>query len=94
MVEIRWSDLADENLQDIHDYIAKDSIRYADKEITKIFKRVEILRTYPESGKIVLEFNRETVRELVEGNYRIVYKIFPDASITILSVHHHSKLLQ
>jgi toxin ParE1/3/4 len=94
VVEIRWSDLADENLQDIHDFIAKDSIRYADKEITKIFKRVEVLRTYPESGKIVLEFNKETVRELVEGNYRIVYKIFSEQSITILSVHHHSRLLK
>ena len=94
MVEIKWSDLADENLQDIYDFIAKDSIRFADKEINRIFKRVEILRTFPNSGKIVLDFEIETVREIVEGNYRIVYKIFSEDSITILSVHHHSRLMK
>jgi toxin ParE1/3/4 len=93
-VEIRWSDIAKENLRDIYEFIAKGSVHYAKKEILKIDKRVEILRTFPNSGKIVLDFEIETVREIVEGNYRIVYKIFSEELITILSVHHHSRLMK
>ena len=94
MVEIRWSDLADENMQDIFDFIAKDSILFADKELEKIIKRVEVLRTFPESGKIVPEYNLSSRRELIEGNYRIVYHINADNSIGIETIHHHSKLLK
>ena len=81
-------------MQDIYDFIAKDSTRHAEKELFKVTKRVEVLRTFPNSGKVVLDFEIETVREIVEGNYRIVYKLFFEDSITILSVHHHSRLMK
>ena len=66
MGEITWSDIARENLRDIYDYIAKDSVRYAQKEILKIDKRVKVLQTFPESGKIVPEYGKKNRRELIE----------------------------
>jgi mRNA-degrading endonuclease RelE of RelBE toxin-antitoxin system len=44
-------------------------------------------------GKVVPEFNIENIRELIEGNYRIVYKINPDY-LGVLRVHHSSRILK
>jgi toxin ParE1/3/4 len=94
MVEITWSDTAKENLHDIFDFIAKDSIYYAEKEIDNIDERLKVLHSFPLSGKVVPEYNNDSVRELIQGNYRIMYKIYSGEAITILTVHHHSRLMK
>jgi toxin ParE1/3/4 len=94
VVEVILSDFAIEDLQEIYDFIAKDSPHYAEKQINKFLERIEILNTYPLSGKIVPEYGLENRRELVEGDYRIVYEIFSEHNITILSFHHGAKLMK
>ena len=90
MVEIIWTDFAVEDLHSIHDYISKDSKYYADRYIDKLINRVEQLQTHPKSGRVVPEFELDTLRELIEGNYRIVYQI-NKASISIVRVHHAAR---
>lgn len=68
MVQLIWTELAIEDLRSIHDYISRDSKRYADRFIEKIFKRVEQLEALPNSGRIVPEFSYTKIRELIEGN--------------------------
>jgi plasmid stabilization system protein ParE len=41
--------------------------------------------TAPLAGRTVPEFLREDIRELIEGNYRIVYQVFSDR-LVILNV--------
>ena len=94
MVEITFSDIALENVRDIYDFIAKDSPRFAEKELQKIYDRIEVLHSFPLSGKIVREYDMIERRELIEGNYRIVYQILSDDSISIATIHHHSRLLK
>ncbi|MDN3725167.1 type II toxin-antitoxin system RelE/ParE family toxin [Aequorivita sp. SDUM287046] len=53
--------------------------------------KVKILYSYSHSGKMVPEFNIEEIRELVEGNYRIIYRIVSKKRIDILTVHHSSR---
>jgi len=43
--------------------------------IEKLISRVRQLERLPESGKIVPEFGQNSIRELIEGNYRVIYKI-------------------
>jgi addiction module RelE/StbE family toxin len=90
MVKIVWSDLAIDDLKSIHEYISKDSPRYADKMIERILKRVEQLENFPQSGRVVPEFNQKTLRELIQDNYRIVYTI-EDQFVAISRVHHSAK---
>jgi hypothetical protein len=42
------------------------------------------------SGRMVPEFFREDIRELIEGNYRIVYQVFENhlVVLTIFDGHH------
>ena len=73
--------------------ISKDSKGYADKFIDKMVSRVGQLETFPKSGRVVPEFNTETIRELIEGNYRIVYRINPDY-VGIVRIHHSARQLK
>ena len=59
----------------------------------KLINRVDQLENFPKSGRSVLEFSSETIRELIEGNYRIVYKINPD-HIGVVRVHHSARQLK
>ncbi len=94
MVNINWTDFAVQDLQDIYAYIAKDSKYYADRYIDKLIERVDQLITQPKSGRVVPEFGVLTIRELIEGNYRIVYQINNSSSISILRIHHSARELK
>ena len=74
MVRVIWTDFAIEDLKSIHDYIALDSKTYASKFIEKIIQRIDQLEKPPKSGRVVPEFNSETLRELIEGNYELFTK--------------------
>ena len=91
MVRINWTFRAKDDLKDIAEYISKDSKRYAKLQITRLKTRTRILKTQTRSGKIVPELNRENIRELIEGNYRIIYKIVQENQIDILTIHHSSR---
>lgn len=93
MVTIIWTDFAIEDLRSIFDYISRDSKVYADKYVDKLISRVDQLETNPESGRVVPEINKEEIRELIEGSYRIVYK-YVGETVTILRVHHSARQLK
>ena len=93
MVEIKWTNFAIDNLNDIGDYIEKDSFRYAEIVVNSLFDSTEILERYPLVGRVVPEFNDNNIRELIRYNYRIVYKILNESRIDILTVHHTARLL-
>lgn len=93
MVNVIWTQFAIEDLRSIHTYISQDSKVYADRFIEKIISRVGQLEIHPQSGRIVPEFQIDTLRELIEGNYRIIYKINSD-SIGVVRVHHSARQLK
>jgi toxin ParE1/3/4 len=93
MVEIVWTETAVQNLNDIAEYIANDSTRYAELTIVELFYSTDILEKYPNSGVIVPEFNNKSIRQLIRGNYRIIYKIINDNQIDILTVHNCARLI-
>lgn len=93
MVEVNWTQSALEDLDDIGEYIAKDSLKYAEITVSKLFKAVDILESSPKAGSIVPEFQIESIRQIICGNYRIVYKIIHEFRIDILTVHNCAMLI-
>ncbi|MDO5664436.1 MAG: type II toxin-antitoxin system RelE/ParE family toxin [Bacteroidia bacterium] len=91
MVQINWTQQAKVDLKEISDYIAKDSKRYAELEVKRIRKRTEILKKFAFAGKTNKEKGDENIRELIERNYRIIYRIVHKQRIDILTVHHSSR---
>src|SRR5437667_10850 len=78
MKRIRWTEPARDDLRAIHKYIARDSEIYAQRMVDRILRRVEMLETFPEIGGQVEELGRKDIRELIEGNYRIIYRFRND----------------
>jgi addiction module RelE/StbE family toxin len=91
MVQIKWTPQAVQDLEDIHEFIAKDSVKYAVRQISLIRKRTQILKYQTAAGKKVDEFKSENIRELIEGNYRIIYRQVDLYRIDILTVHHAAR---
>ena len=91
-MKIIWSPTAVTKLSDIVTYISQDNPIQAEIWADKVFNAVERLSDYPNSGRIVPEVNAEKVREIILGNYRIIYEI-TDIHIAIITVRHCKRLI-
>jgi toxin ParE1/3/4 len=94
MVKVVWTDFAIQDLNDIGEYIAKDSERYAKVVIQNLFESADLLESHPKAGRIVPEFENKNIRELIRGSYRIVYRIVDIYRIYILTIHHSARLMK
>ena len=93
MAEIVWSPRAIQDIQEIAEFIAKDSLQYA-KAQTKLFiQEAGGLTNHPFRGRIVPELGVNSIRQLLCGHYRIIYEITGN-EIAILTVHHQSRMLK
>jgi len=91
-VKVHWTARAEARLDMIYNYIAQDNPAAALRVVGQVLRRSEQIATHPESGRQVLDYAREDVRELIEGHYRIVYRILP-TRIDVLTVMHTAQLL-
>lgn len=64
----------------------------AEKWINTIFSKVEDLELSTEIGRVVPEINNRQFRELIYGNYRIIYRVERD-QVSILTIRHGKQIL-
>jgi toxin ParE1/3/4 len=81
--EVRWTEQAVGDLEAIRRYIERDSPQYGHLVAERLFNATSRLEAFPRSGRIVPELGREEVREIIVGEYRIVYRVESDAVILI-----------
>ncbi len=93
MTAIRWTPQAADDLQAIHDFVARDSPQYARAEVERILAAIDQLEAFPLSGRVVPEHQIEDVRELIERPYRIVYRVRREA-VHILLIFRASRLIR
>lgn len=91
-MKISWSPLAVDRLESIYEYISRDNPTAAQKTVNRIFKKVESLLKNPERGRKVPEVNRDEIRELFEGEYRIIYRL-EAKRINILTIRNFKQIL-
>ena len=91
-MKIIWSPLAIERTTEIAEYIAQDSPSAATKWVKILFDKTQLLKTSPKSGRIVPEIHKEDIRELIYGNYRIIYRTEKN-KISILTIRHGKQIL-
>jgi addiction module RelE/StbE family toxin len=93
-MKIVFSNRAKRDLIDTVKYISKDKPKAAQNWADRIKQSIEKLADYPSLGRIVPEFSDKSIREIIKGQYRIVYKIDLESdTIAILTVHHSKKPL-
>ena len=86
-MKIIWTRSAVLNLESIKNFIAQDSQYYAVELIEKIFGAVEKLSVFPRLGREVPEIKKENIREIIYGNYRILYRIDSEVLFVIAIIH-------
>ena len=91
MVEVNWTSRSINDISEIADYISKDSFHYAAGVVDRILSQEEYLKSNVNFGRIVPEFNNKNIREVISGNYRIVYRVFSSTQVQILTVQHGAR---
>ena len=91
-MKLVWSPLAIERVLEAADYIGQDSLDAATRWAEGIFEAASKLEAYPELGRIVPEVRRPDIRELLVGNYRLIYRAGKN-QVSILTVRHGRRLL-
>ena len=92
MASVRWTVGARHDLQEIVLFIASDSPTYAAATAERIVGAVERLQRLPKLGRTVPEYEDTQIRELLVGNYRIVYRV-QATRVGILAIVHGSREL-
>jgi plasmid stabilization system protein ParE len=88
MAEIKWTVEAEKWLNEIHKYIAKDNPASADRVVSEIYEKVQLLTDFPEIGYKYGAEPEGDIRILLYGHYRIAYLIQKQGDIVILGVFH------
>ncbi len=91
-MRVRLTDEAKAKLRAIHAYIAEDVPQRADAMIDRITRHAMRVGEMPRAGRKVTEYRLDTLREVLERPYRIIYRIQPD-EIEVLTVMHYRQLL-
>jgi len=91
-MKVIWTELAVEKLEEYADYIALDKPTAALKWAESIQESANNLADFPKMGRQVPEIRRKDIREVIKGNYRIIYRI-EENYVSILTIRHTKQLL-
>jgi addiction module RelE/StbE family toxin len=82
---LRWSGRARRDLEQIAEFIARDSPQAARQWLGKLRQAAEGAARMPLAGRLVSEIGRDDVREVFVRSYRIVYGV-REEHIIVLTV--------
>ena len=92
MAEVRWTPQATSDLENAADFIAKNSPHYASLFVMDVLAAIGRLATFPRYGRVVPEVRNPAIREIILGNYRLVYRLKRE-SVEVLAIQHAARLL-
>ena len=73
-MKVVWTETAVAQLHEIEDFIAADNSAAAEALVEKLVALGESLSSHPQRGRLVPELPGSDLRELLHGNYRLVYR--------------------
>jgi addiction module RelE/StbE family toxin len=92
-MKVIWAEQAWERLLEIEEFVGRDDPKAAARLVDKLIDRGDGLRDHPERGRRLPELPESGLRELIVGNYRIVYRRTPKA-VEVLTVFEGHRLLR
>ena len=92
MVPVIWTHAATEDVAEIHEFISRDSRKYASQTIDRIHASANSLRRFPERGELLNELRHSNYRQIVSGAYRVIYRIGEDSrQVFVVAVIHSAR---
>lgn len=92
MAFLIWSPRSIRDLEDICEYIGRDSEHYARTFAEQVVDLVERIPDQPRAGSMVPEYERDDLRERFLYNYRIIYRLRGE-NIELVTICHGARLL-
>ena len=92
MAKVIWDRVAIDDLDQIAAYIERDAPAAARRLVQRIVGRAENVARHPLTGGFIPEDNHGIYRQLIQGNYRIIYRC-QDDDVLIVTVYHAARLL-
>ena len=86
-MKIRWHPRAEEELEEIGRFIAKDSIVYSIATVKALLSVAKSAAEQPMLGRIVPETDNPEIRERIYRDYRVIYRIGSE-HVEIVAVRH------
>ena len=93
MAQVTWANAAIDDLQRLREYFELASPKFAEKLMNQLISRTRTLADFPQSGRMVPEFENVQLREVRSGNYRIIYRLEQIAKVEIARIFHSAQLL-
>ncbi len=87
---VKWAEVAWDDLDQIADFVARDSEYYAAAFVRRIRDTARSMDVFSERGRVVPELGDPNVREIIVGNYRLIHEVTPE-TIFILGVIHGAR---
>jgi len=87
MAKLSWSPKATADLEEICQYISRDSEHYAKLFVQRIVALVETIAEFPMAGRVVPEYQRDDLRERIFQSYRVVYRAKLEVVEIVAIVH-------
>ena len=84
---IKWTESAANDLEEVAEFIARDSRFYATTVVKKARKAARSLRVSAERGRVVPESNASNIRELFLWKYRLIYKVTSHHVFILAFIH-------
>jgi toxin ParE1/3/4 len=91
-MKVAWTRRSILRLRQILEYIARDQPDNSSRFVNHLIERGDSVGELPLRGRIVPEYDDESIREVFEGDYRIIYRIRSER-VDILTVRHGSQIL-
>ncbi len=83
--------MAVQRAEEAAEFIARDKPETARRWLEGLFRAVDRLEHFPESGRVLPEIGLSAYREIAYRSHRVIYKI-QESTITILTVRHSRQL--
>ena len=91
-MKVTWSPRALDRAYDIVRRIEENDPLASERWVNGALNKTKVLENFPSMGRVVPEINDPTTRELIYGDYRIIYR-YDQQSVEILTVRHSKQLL-
>lgn len=93
-MNISFSKSAIEDLKKIKEYYSDQGVPQIGQDfVASIVEHVESLAAHPDIGRVVPEFNDDSIRELINSPFRVVY-LRASESIKVIRVWRSERLLK
>ena len=92
MKSIIWSHNSEADLDEIFEFISKNSPQNAVNFIKGLTESVEKILIFPTSGRVVPEYSIVHIREIQYKDYRVVYSVMEEVVLILTVFNGHKEL--